>query len=345
MLLTEQVFKFFLKNIKMHKNIYIGFSGGVDSSVLLDLCRKNLIFKYNLKVIHINHYYSPNNHKWTIFCKYICNCYKIGLYIYTIKNKINKNNFEENFRRGRFRIFLSILKKNNTLLLAHNYDDLLETVIMRFFRGCGIYGLDSIKYKSFISYLNIVRPLLYLKKKNILNYAVSNNKHYIIDFSNFNNKFLRNYIRNKIKINFPEKWINNKINNKYTLLLNKTNNFFYIYGYFFLNTYAFNYKSLYISYIKFLSFFFLIEIIRMWLDFNECKMPTFNHIQEILKLIFMSNKCINTKSFIKINNYLIVKSFNNIHLRIVNRFFFETFVDLYFFFKDKKKKVFFILFK
>ena len=50
------------QSIDFKKKIYIAFSGGIDSSVLVDILGKN-VSKYNLDitVIHINHNISPNS--------------------------------------------------------------------------------------------------------------------------------------------------------------------------------------------------------------------------------------------------------------------------------------------
>ena len=61
------------QSIDFKKKIYIAFSGGIDSSVLVDILGKN-VSKYNLDitVIHINHNISPNSAIWMKHCKDFC---------------------------------------------------------------------------------------------------------------------------------------------------------------------------------------------------------------------------------------------------------------------------------
>jgi tRNA(Ile)-lysidine synthase len=81
---------------------------------------------------------------------------------------------------------------------------------MRIFTGTGIYGLKGIDSKRD----NIIRPILNLKIPEILNYLKENKISWREDESNKDNKYRRNYIRNKIipsinkKFNSAEKSIN-----------------------------------------------------------------------------------------------------------------------------------------
>ena len=78
-------------NLKIHKNIFIGYSGGVDSGTLLHLSYK-MSKKYNffIKVIHINHLYNKNSNTWSVFCKKKCNKFKIPIIILKYKKNIKK---------------------------------------------------------------------------------------------------------------------------------------------------------------------------------------------------------------------------------------------------------------
>lgn len=69
-------------------------------------------------------------------------------------------------------------------------------------RGTGIQGLKGIKRQRD----NIIRPILDYSKQQILDYLYNNNIKYLIDYTNLENKYSRNIIRNEI---FP---VMNKIN-------------------------------------------------------------------------------------------------------------------------------------
>lgn len=77
---------------------------------------------------------------------------------------------------------------------AHHRDDLQETFFMRLFRGAGLDGLLGLKEKNNLR----VRPLLTLSKKQIIQWAISQQIEWREDASNASSKYTRNAIRNKL---------------------------------------------------------------------------------------------------------------------------------------------------
>ncbi|HFL8819446.1 MAG TPA: tRNA lysidine(34) synthetase TilS [Candidatus Azoamicus sp. OHIO2] len=308
--------KFYFSNLYekliLHKHVYIGYSGGIDSSVLLDLSCRILRKKHMLKVIHINHSYSSEANAWSFFCKNICNKYHVGLYTYTFKNIVYKDNLEENFRVVRFNFILNTLMKNTTLLLAQHTNDLVETIFMRMIRGSGVVGILSIKNKNRIGQVNIVRPLLNITKLDIISYALLNNIPFIIDKSNYNKKLSRNYIRFYIDNFFTDHIINKRIILRYLNLNSNIVRYVNKFLYFFIKCSVFNYKSLHVSSLINMSKFLLKELLRAWISFNNYKMPSYIILIELIKII---KTRVTHISFIHIDNYSIVKFKNNIYIK------------------------------
>jgi len=77
------------------------------------------------------------------------------------------------------------------LATAHHANDNIETLLINFFRGTGISGLHGIPAKQG----NIIRPLLFAKREDILAYAAENNLQWVEDSSNASDKYTRNFIR------------------------------------------------------------------------------------------------------------------------------------------------------
>lgn len=77
---------------------------------------------------------------------------------------------------------------------AHHADDNIETLLMHFFRGCGISGLHGILPKQG----NIIRPLLFAKRAEIVAYASKQGLTWVEDSSNATDKYSRNYIRHQV---------------------------------------------------------------------------------------------------------------------------------------------------
>lgn len=80
------------------------------------------------------------------------------------------------------------------ILVAHTQDDLLETVLMRVFRGSGPAGLAAMPVRRG----RILRPLLEFSRAGVLRYLEEKNIPYRTDSTNADNRFLRNAIRNRL---------------------------------------------------------------------------------------------------------------------------------------------------
>lgn len=77
------------------------------------------------------------------------------------------------------------------LALAHHADDLLETRLIRLIRGTGLQGLEAMK----VSQKELLRPLLFCTRRELIDYARQQDMCWIDDPSNQNEDFLRNWIR------------------------------------------------------------------------------------------------------------------------------------------------------
>ena len=84
--------------------------------------------------------------------------------------------------------------KYNKIATAHNADDNAETVLLNLIKGTGIKGIAGIPVRR----NNIIRPILSLTKKEILDYLDENQFEYRIDESNLSNDFERNFLRNEV---------------------------------------------------------------------------------------------------------------------------------------------------
>ncbi len=136
-----------IKNlINKYKNFLVGYSGGVDSTVLLYSLNK--FKKYiNIRAIHINHNILYISKKWEKKCIKFCKINKIHLIKKNIYIK-NKSNLEHKLRIKRYKIYKKYIKKNEILLTAHHKNDQIETIFLSLKRGCGIKGLIGIKKKK-----------------------------------------------------------------------------------------------------------------------------------------------------------------------------------------------------
>ncbi len=194
--------KEYLKTIiKENETCVLALSGGPDSMCLLELLKELKKEKeFSLICAHINHNTRVQCEEEKKFIEKYLKKTNIPLEYYKIE-KYKKGSFnEEEGREKRYEFLKEVCKKHNAtiLLTAHHKDDLTETILMRILRGSTLNGYSGIKKESIWEDIKIIRPLLSIRKKEILEYL--NNFHipYVIDETNNELIHFRNKIRHKI---------------------------------------------------------------------------------------------------------------------------------------------------
>ena len=177
----------------------VAYSGGIDSQVLLNIAYKlKDKLNYNLVAIHVNYNLRGEESIGDeMFARDTAKNYNIDIYVKHIeKGSYNNKNTQLEARKDRYLFFKELYNKKiyDYLLIAHNKDDLTETIIYRMVKGSGtnIYKALSKKRKY------VLRPILNFYRKDIENYAKENNLSHREDSSNKTNKYSRNKLRNVI---------------------------------------------------------------------------------------------------------------------------------------------------
>ena len=277
------------QSIDFKKKIYIAFSGGIDSSVLVDILGKNASkLKLNITVIHVNHNISSNSLTWMKHCKEFCS--KLGLDF--ISEEVNiislGGGIESAARKARYKIFSKYLKNEEQILTAHHMNDVTETIFLRLLRGTGIDGLSGLEKSRKLGKGLLIRPFLEVSKKEIEEYAKENDINYIFDETNKDNEYDRNFLRNEIFPKLDARWndfssrvfkmskITNERNNNFFELLNNN------YGYLINNVIKIkDLKNLNIDITK--------EIIRTSIKNENISIPNSRVLDEIIKTFILSN--------------------------------------------------------
>ncbi len=182
--------------------LVIACSGGADSASLLHLLNElKKDWELSLIVGHYNHKLRKEADEDHCFVRKLASNYSLPFYSESgdVKAFANENrmNLEEAGRRLRYGFLKRIAEENGNALIAtgHTMTDQAETVLMRIFRGTGSLGLGGIQPKT---EGGIVRPLLLVKRTEVLEYIEKKGLEYRVDESNFNTDFLRNRIRHRL---------------------------------------------------------------------------------------------------------------------------------------------------
>lgn len=178
--------------------VIVALSGGSDSMVLLDVLKK-LSDEYSLKlsVAHVNHMLrGDESDRDERFVRDYCE--KNGIECFVLRcdvaaSRKNGESLEEAGRRVRYDFFKSI-DPDAKIATAHNLSDNAETLIFNLTRGSGLKGLCSIPACRD----NIVRPLLSVSKKEILDYCNDNDLPFVTDSTNAMDCYTRNKIRHNV---------------------------------------------------------------------------------------------------------------------------------------------------
>ena len=191
------VFKKKLETSKIKSSV-VAVSGGPDSLALVALAKaysheKNIKFYFVL----INHNIRKDSLKEANKVKLLLKRHNITLKVLSNREKI-LNNIQSNARNIRYKMLskFCLKKKIKSILTAHNLEDQVETFFIRLSRGSGLTGLSSMEKKTTISNdIKLIRPLLDVKKINLINISKKIFGKYFKDPSNNDDKYLRTKIR------------------------------------------------------------------------------------------------------------------------------------------------------
>ena len=186
--------------LNTNDRIIIGVSGGIDSICLLHIIN-SLKEKYKLHIVvaHINHNVRKESGYDEKFVKKYCNELNIRFESITI-DFYKGDNFQNEARKIRYDFFEKLIKKykSNYLMTAHHGDDLIETILMRISRGSTLKGYSGFSIKNQKENYQIIKPLIFVSKEEILEYINNNDLKYCTDTSNDTDDYTRNRYRHHV---------------------------------------------------------------------------------------------------------------------------------------------------
>ncbi|WP_051347218.1 tRNA lysidine(34) synthetase TilS [Thiomicrorhabdus chilensis] len=194
--------------------LYLAYSGGLDSTVLLHLLATDSDLKDRVYALHVNHHLQPESSHWAEHCAKTCQQFKIPFQSLSVEiNCSRRQGIESVARNLRYTALKGQLSEGDTLLTAHHQRDQAETFLLNLSRGAGVHGLSAMPE---CKRLNLPadataehkRPLLRVPYPELLAYAEAMGLNWISDPSNENCDFRRNLIRHRILPEFEQAWPN-----------------------------------------------------------------------------------------------------------------------------------------
>ncbi len=174
----------------------VAVSGGVDSVCLLYwLSELNM----NITALHVNHGLRVAADTETQYVADLCKELNIPCQIFYWSGDKPESGLEAAARDARYKFMTDWCTENNidALVVAHQADDQIETFLMNLARGSGVVGLSAMQPETYRDGVKIIRPLLNVYRRELVDYCQKNKIKYFFDEMNDD----ENYTRVKIRKN------------------------------------------------------------------------------------------------------------------------------------------------
>jgi tRNA(Ile)-lysidine synthase len=212
--------------------LWIAYSGGLDSSVLLhaaSACFGRLasqsaasapsshqtpnkspthpLVSPELRAIHVDHGLNLESARWAEHCRTQARRLGVPLTERSLGLRRKKGeSLEALARTARYGVFSELLAPGDVLATAQHRDDQAETLLLALLRGSGVHGLAAMPEVSELGAGLLLRPLLGFSRAELVDYAEQAGIAWIDDPSNADVGFDRNLLRHQIVPLLRRRW-------------------------------------------------------------------------------------------------------------------------------------------
>jgi tRNA(Ile)-lysidine synthase len=183
-------------------SFFLACSGGLDSVVLANLL---VLAGIPFTILHCNFQLrGAESERDEAFVRTLAEALNVSCMVKHFDTRqemiLRKKGLQETARILRYNWFEEVLNgtagisQKGWLITAHHAGDQLETIVMNFFRGTGIAGLQGMSFKR----EHILRPLLFADRESIYDFATQNGIAWVEDSSNTDVHYTRNRFRQVI---------------------------------------------------------------------------------------------------------------------------------------------------
>jgi tRNA(Ile)-lysidine synthase len=195
--------------------IALAFSGGLDSTVLLDAAVR-VAGSARIVALHVHHGLSPNADRWLAHCGAVAHAYGVRFEArHVAVTRETGESVEAMARDARYHVLEAMCASHGVavLWLAQHADDQAETVLLQLLRGAGVAGLAAMASQRSAGeskrtmVVPRVRPLLHLLRAQLEAYAKAADLRWVEDESNADTRYARNALRHEVMptlaVHFP----------------------------------------------------------------------------------------------------------------------------------------------
>lgn len=184
--------------------VWAGYSGGLDSTVLLHLLKQSGL---PLKALHVNHHLQVAANRWVDHCREFSAVLGVPIYVMDVKVDPRDPDGPEAAARGaRYGAIRGLMKPGDCLATAHHQDDQAETVMLRLVRGAGVAGLAAMRSRSEFSPGILWRPLLRCTREQLRHYAEHYQLSWVEDPHNLDPRYSRTFLRTELFPRLQQRW-------------------------------------------------------------------------------------------------------------------------------------------
>lgn len=199
--MKNKVLSFIKQYCTLDQPILLGLSGGPDSLALLYILMElQPLLNFKLGVAHIDHCWRKTSTAEAAQLKTLSEKLGLPFHLKTLDPTLFKGNLEAACRQERLNFFKLICTEYGYqgVLLAHHSGDQTETVLKKIFEGAPLSCLGGLQKETLINNLRVWRPLLEVKKNEILDWLKQNKLIAIEDSTNNDPRFMRGKFRTTI---------------------------------------------------------------------------------------------------------------------------------------------------
>ncbi|MEJ6400186.1 tRNA lysidine(34) synthetase TilS [Nicoliella lavandulae] len=199
--------KQFASQVKNHhwwsagQPVVVAVSTGVDSMALLSLLEQLRYQMPQIIVAHVNHKLRPASDKEEQYLRTYCTEHNLKLVVATWPIEAHPlTGIEDAARQFRYQFFKRIMDQFHAqvLLTAHHQNDQVETVLMKLIRGGDLAQLTGIAQQRTFGNGTLIRPLLTVPKRHLIQYATHHHVKWFEDQTNQDDDVLRNRVRHHL---------------------------------------------------------------------------------------------------------------------------------------------------